>query len=267
VFGKHKRVKFNTAIHKTEGILDYVHADLWGPSRKPSVNGCRYMLTIIDDYSRRVFPYFLKHKYDAFDAFKSWKIMIEKQIERKVKVLRTDNGIEFCSNQFKSFCRKEGIVRHHTIPHTPQQNGVAERMNRTIISKARCMLSNANTGRQFWADAANTACYLVKRSPFIAIEKKTPMEVWSGTPSDYSQLKVFGCTAYAHVDNGKLESRAAKCVFVGYGSGVKGFKLWNPVTKKSLLSRSVVFNESEMYYANRATNAHDDVPEPQKVIL
>jgi hypothetical protein len=129
------------------------------------------------------------------------------------------------------------------------------------------MLSNANTGRQFWADAANTACYLVKRSPFIAIEKKTPMEVWSGTPSDYSQLKVFGCTAYAHVDNGKLESRAAKCVFVGYGSGVKGFKLWNPVTKKSLLSRSVVFNESEMYYANRATNAHDDVPEPQKVIL
>ncbi|WVZ49078.1 LOW QUALITY PROTEIN: hypothetical protein U9M48_000459 [Paspalum notatum var. saurae] len=222
------------------------------------------MLTIIDDYSRRVFPYFLKHKYDAFDAFKAWKVMVEKQTERKVKVLRTDNGMEFCSHEFNLFCRKEGIVRHHTIPHTPQQNGVAERMNRTIVSKARCMLSNASMGRQ-WAEAANTACHLINRSPSNAIDKKTPMEVWSGSLSDYSQLKVFGCTAYAHVDNGKLEPRAAKCIFLGYGSGVKGYKLWNPETKKSMLSRSVVFNESEMYYANRATNTHDDVPQKVSV--
>jgi hypothetical protein len=68
-------------------------------------------------------------------------------------------------------------------------------------------------GRQFWAEAASTACYLINRSPFTAIEKKTHMEVWSGSPSDYSQLKVFGCTAYAHVNNGKLEPRATKCVF------------------------------------------------------
>jgi len=118
VFGKHKRVKFNTAVHTTEGILDYVHADLWGPSRKHSLGGCRYMLTIIDDYSRRVFPYFLKHKYDAFDAFKAWKVMVEKQTERKVKVLRTDNGMEFCSHEFNLFCRKEGIVRHLHSAHS-----------------------------------------------------------------------------------------------------------------------------------------------------
>jgi ATP-binding cassette subfamily B (MDR/TAP) protein 1 len=86
------------------------------------------------------------------------------------------------------------------------------------------------------------------------------MEVWSGSPSDYSQLKFFSCTAYAHVDNGKLEPTTAKYVFLGYGEGVKGYKLWNPETKKSMLSRSVVFNEPEMYYANRVTNAHDDVP-------
>jgi hypothetical protein len=149
VFGKHKRVKFNTAVHTTKGILDYVHADLWGPSQKHSIGGCRYMLTIIDDYPRRLFPYFLKHKFDAFDAFKAWKVMVEKQTERKVKVLRTDNGMESYSNVFKLFCRKEGIVRHHTILHTPQQNGVAERMNMTIILKAHCMLSNASMDRQF----------------------------------------------------------------------------------------------------------------------
>jgi transposase InsO family protein len=147
--------------------------------------------------------------------------MVEKQTERKVKVLRIDYGMEFCSNEFKFFCRKEGIVRHHTISHTPQQNGVVERINRTIISKARCMLSNASMGKQFWAEAASTACYLINRSPSTTIEKKTPMEVWSGSPSDYSQLKVFGCTAYAHVNNGKLEPRAVKCIFWDIVQGSK----------------------------------------------
>ena len=137
--------------------------------------------------------------------------MIERQTEKKVKVLRTDNGGEFCSDAFDDYCRKEGIVRHHTIPHTPQQNGVAERMNRTIISKARCMLSNARMSKYFCAVAANTACYLINKSPSIPLNKKTPIAVWSGTPTDYSHLRVFGCTAYAHVDNGKLEPRAIKC--------------------------------------------------------
>jgi hypothetical protein len=91
------------------------------------------------------------------------------------------------------------------------------------------------------------------------------MEVWSGSPSDYSQLKGFSCTAYAHMDNEKLEPRATKCVFLGYGSGVKGYKLWNPETKMSMLSRSVGFNESEMHYSNRATNAHDNVPQKVSV--
>jgi transposase InsO family protein len=112
--------------------------------------------------------------------------MIEKQTERKLKVLRTDNAMEFCFTNFKSFYRKEGIIRHHTIPHTPQQIGVAERMNRTIIFKARCMLSNSSLSRKFWAKAASTACYLVNCSPSTAIDKKTPIEVWSGSSYDYS---------------------------------------------------------------------------------
>jgi transposase InsO family protein len=91
-------------------------------------------------------------------------------------LLRTDNGGEFCSHVFDDYCRKEGIVRHHTIPYTPQQNGVAERMNRTIISKARCMLSNARMNKSFWAEAGNTACYLINRSPSIPLNKKTPIE-------------------------------------------------------------------------------------------
>jgi transposase InsO family protein len=87
---------------------------------------------------------FLKYKYEAFDAFRKWKVMIEKQTKKKVKLLRTYNGMEFCSNEFSDYCSDEGIVRHHTIPYTPRHNGVAEHMNRTIISKARCMHSNAS---------------------------------------------------------------------------------------------------------------------------
>jgi hypothetical protein len=174
------------------------------------------MLTIIDDYSRKVWPYFLKDKSEAFSTFKEWKVMIKNQTKKKVKKLRTDNGMEFCSNEFKAYCKSQGIVRHYTIPYMPQQNGVAERWNKTIISKARCMLSNSGLNRRFWAEAASIACYLINRSPCITLGKKTPIEVWSGSPADYSQLRVFCYTAYAHVDNAKLEPRAAKCIFLGY---------------------------------------------------
>nr|ABA97036.1 retrotransposon protein, putative, Ty1-copia subclass [Oryza sativa Japonica Group] len=149
--------------------------------------------------------------------------------------------LAFCSDAFDDYCRKETIVRHHTTPYTPQQNGVAERMNRTIISKARCMLSNARMNKRFWAEATNTA--LINKSPSTPLNKKTPIE-----------LRVFGCTAYAHVDNGKLEHRAIKCLFLGYGLGVKGYKLWNPETKRIVMCKSVVFNESVMFNESLSTD-------------
>ena len=149
MFGKQKRVRFTTGTHNTKGILEYVHSDLWGPSRVPSRGGAVYMMTITDDFSRRVWVFFLKQKNDVLPTFKEWKTMIEKQTGKEVKRLRTDNGLEFCSNDFNTLCKAEGIVRHLTVPGTPQQNGVAERMNRTIMEKVRCMLSNAKLPKSF----------------------------------------------------------------------------------------------------------------------
>jgi hypothetical protein len=120
------------------------------------------------------------------------------------------------------------------------------------------MLSNASMRRSFWAETTSTACYLINRSPSIPLDKKTSIEVWSGTPGDYSQLRVFGCTTYAHVDNGKLEPRAVKCLFLGYGSGFKAYKLWNPETKSILMSRNVIFNEAVMF-TDRQTSVDSDV--------
>ena len=105
---------------------------------------------------------------------------IEKQTERKVKRLRTDNGLEFCSTEFNKFCRDEGIARQLTVRNTPKQNGVVERMNRTLLERTRCLLSNAGLNRSFWGEAINTACFLINRTPSTAIGLKTPIEIWIG---------------------------------------------------------------------------------------
>ena len=256
VLGKQCRVKFSTRTHSTKSTLDYIHSDLWGPAQVPSKGGALYFLTFIDDYSRKVWVYFLKRKSDVFETFRKWKALVENQTGRKIKHLRTDNGLEFCGGDFNEFCANAGIVRHRTVRHTPQQNGVAERMNRTLLERARCMLSNAGMEKDFWAEAVNTACYLVNRSPSTAIECKTPFEMWSGKPCDYSNLKVFGCPAYYHVKDGKLEPRAKKCIFVGYADGVKGYRLWcqEPNSPKFIISRDVTFNEMHMLDQRKVVN-------------
>src|SRR5581483_3278726 len=130
-------------------------------------------------------------------------MMIEKQSGKEVKNLRTDNGLEFCSEEVNANCRKNGITRHHIVVHTPQHNGVTARMNRTIHEKVHCMLSNSKMPKLLWAEAASTACYIINQSPSVVLDKKTPVEVWNGSPADYTNLKIFGCPAYARVDNGK----------------------------------------------------------------
>jgi len=181
--------------------------------------------------------------------FKKFKALLENQTGRKIKKLRTDNGLEFCETNFNEFCVEQGIARHKTLVGTPQQNGVAKRMNRTLLEKASCMLSRAGLWhrRDFWAKAVLMACYHVNRSPHSSIDFKIPEEVWSGNPIDYSVLKVFGCPAYVHVNDGKLAPRALECMFLGYGSESKGYRLWCPTSKKLIQSRNVKFNESAMF--------------------
>ncbi|KAH9682681.1 hypothetical protein KPL71_027445 [Citrus sinensis] len=222
VLGKSSRTSFKTAVHNTKGTLDYIHSDLWGPSQTVSLGGAKYFLSFIDDYSRMVWVYVLKGKDEVFDRFKQWKALVETQSGRKIKRLRTDNGLEFCNKQFDDFCKLNGIARHKTVSYTPQQNGLAERMNRTLMDKVRCLLIHSKLPQTLWAETLMTACYLVNRSLSSALNFKTPVEMWSGRAANYSNLKIFGCPAYAHVKQGKLEPRALKCVFLGYPEGFKG---------------------------------------------
>jgi len=143
VIGKKTKLKFGTTTHYTEGILDYVHTDIWGLIKTASTGGNHYFVIFIDDYSRRYWVYTIKHKGEVLELFVEWKKNLEKSTGRKIKVLQSDNGGEYKSDPFLKLYRDEGIDRHFTVRKIPQQNQIAERMNMTLLEKVRCMLSNA----------------------------------------------------------------------------------------------------------------------------
>ena len=175
IIGKAHRVSFGPAKHVTKEKLDYVHSDLWGSPNVPkSLGMCQYFITFTDDWSRKVWIYFLKTKNEAFEKFVEWKKIVETQSERKVKKLRTNNGLEYYHLRFDKFCKDEGVVRHMTCTYTPQQNGVAEKLNISIMNKVRSMLSESGLEVKFWAEAASTSVYVINMLSSSAIEFKIP---------------------------------------------------------------------------------------------
>lgn len=170
--GKQSRASFKPATHNTKERLDYIHSDLWGPARVGTHGGARYFLTLIDDFSRKVWVFLLKTKDEVFERFLEWKTLLENQTGQKIKYLRTDNGLEYLNDKFANLCKSSGISRHLTTTRTPQQNGLAERFNRTILERVRCMLSNAQLPKTFWGEAVNTAVYVINRSSSSALNLK-----------------------------------------------------------------------------------------------
>jgi transposase InsO family protein len=148
VYRKQNRVKFLSGATRAEGILQLVHNDVFGLVSVPSLGKYVYYVSFIDDFSRDTWIYFLRKKSEVFDMFKEFKDLIENQTKKRIKVLRIDNGREFYGNEFEEFC-KCGIARKTTTPYTPQQNGVAKRMNKTLMEKSRCMLSGVELGQEF----------------------------------------------------------------------------------------------------------------------
>lgn len=160
VMGKHSRLPFKVSGKRSQGILDLVHTDLCGPMEVPSIGGSRYFLIFVDDCSRYTFVYFLREKSEVKDRFQEYKSLVEKQTGRVIKVLRSDNGREYVNGDMQKYLSSQGIVHQTTVRHSPQQNGVAERTNRTLVEKARTMLLDANLPKQYWAEATLTATYV-----------------------------------------------------------------------------------------------------------
>ncbi|MCO5549365.1 hypothetical protein L7F22_002836 [Adiantum nelumboides] len=198
-----------------------------------------------------VWVYPLRVKSDVLDTFKKFLAFVENQTGKKLRSLGSDNGVEYVSKAFIDFCAAKGIKRELTAPFNPSQNGVAERLNRTIQEKVRSMLSHAALPHGFWAEAVQTAIHLINRSPSKALGGKVPEEVWSGKPPSYAHLRVFGCEAYVHIRSElrtKLQPKSSKCIFLGYGEdGEMGYRLWYPALRKIIRSNDVIFNENCMH--------------------
>ena len=181
-----------------------------------------------------------------FQKFKEWKTDVEKSLGQSVKIFRSDNGGEFTSTEFEEYLKKEGIKHELTIPKCPEQNGVAERLNRTLIEMVRSMLADSELPKLFWAEALSTATYLRNRSPTTAISGRTPYEALYGEKPKVEHLRVFGCAAYSHIpkdERSKLDAKARKCIFLGYSINRKGYRLYDQKGLKIIHSRDVTFNE------------------------
>ncbi len=226
--------------------LDLIHSDVCGKMSSKSLSKAEYFVTFIDDKTRYVWVYMLKRKSDVFKCFREWRSFVEKFFGRSIKCLRTDNGGEFTSDEFESYLRNDGIKHELTIPKCPQQNGIAERMNRTLVEMVRCMLADSLLPKTFWAEALSTACYIRNRSPTKAVPGKTPYEALYGERPAVGHLRVFGCTAFSHVskdERQKLDDKSRKCVFLGYSENRKGYRLYDLSKQKVIHSRDVRFKE------------------------
>lgn len=251
IIGKHHRDPIpKKSSWRASQVLDLIHADICGPITPISNSNKRYTLCFIDDFSRKSWMYYLVEKSEALFHFKCFKKMVENETGLAIKCLRTDRGGEFTSTDFNKFCQENGIKRQLTTAYTPQQNGVAERKNRTVMNMVRAMLSDKKIPKSFWPEAVNWSNYVLNRCPTVAVIDVTPEEAWSGMKPCVEHFRVFGCIAHVHVPKvrrSKLDNRSLTCVFLGVSEESKGYKLFDPIGKKVLVSRDVIFEEDKQW--------------------
>jgi transposase InsO family protein len=190
---------------KTLGLIKKVGfpADKILFARVVSLGNFFYYVIFIDDYSRKTWIYFLKAKDEVFNNFQELKALVENISGRKIKILRLDNGGEYTSNEFKDFCRETGIKRELKTPYNPQQNGVAERKNKSIVEAAKAMIHDQNLPMHLWSEESNTFVYVYNRSHHKILGNKTPKEVFTRKKSEVGHLRIFGCLMYIHVPKEK----------------------------------------------------------------
>lgn len=238
---KQTRKPFKNNRSKATRPLEIVHTDICGPIDPETWDNKRYYISFIDDYTHFVKVFLLSHKNEAAYFVKNYVAEVESKWNLKVHKIRSDNGGEYLNTVLKSWFEGKGIVHDVTIPYTPQFNGTAERMNRTLMEKARALILDQNSDKVLWGESVLTAAYLVNRSPTSVLDC-TPAEKWYNERPNLENLQIFGCTAYAKVlgYRKKLDNRSKKYILVGYAPN--GYRLYDPAEKRIIVSRDVVFS-------------------------
>ncbi|KAJ9544847.1 hypothetical protein OSB04_024554 [Centaurea solstitialis] len=272
--GKQTRASFKSKqISSISSPLQLLHMDLFGPVNVQSIAGKKYTLVIVDEYSRYTWVFFLRSKSDAPEEIILFVRKMERLNNLTVRSIRSDHGTEFKNSTLETFFDQKGISQNFSSVRTPQQNGVAERRNRTLIEAARSMLSEANLATQFWAEAVNTACYTQNRSLIVKRFRRTPYELFRNRKPSIEHLHIFGCVCYIlnNKDNiGKFDSKSDDGIFLGYSSISKTYRVFNKRRQAIEETIHVKFDESgptfphphENSEINQWADSFFQVPEP-----
>jgi transposase InsO family protein len=245
IMAKHHRLPFGTSESETTKPLQLLHMDLCGPLPERSLGGSSYIATFLDDYTKFSVVRTLANKSDTPRAVREVIKMLETQCGETLRGARTDNGGEYINLTLSDYFKAKGVAHQTTMPYTPQQNGAAERLNRTLMERVRAMLLDADLPPGLWAEAVATANHIRVLSP-VAGKDKTPWELFYGSKPDVSMLRTFGARAFAFIPKArrtKLEARSQRGVMVGYQPNSKGYRILLD-NMAVTLSRDVIFVES-----------------------
>ncbi|GJZ97390.1 RNA-directed DNA polymerase, eukaryota, reverse transcriptase zinc-binding domain protein [Tanacetum coccineum] len=232
--GKQTKHRKKGAIRSND-LFEIIHTNICGPFDTPSFTGEKYFITFIDDFSCYGYVYLLHEKSQSINALEVFVNEVERQLDKKVNIVRSDRGGEYyrkndesgqCLGPFAKFLESHSICAQYTMPGTPQQNGVAERRNRTLMEMVRSMISKSSLPKSLWIYALRTAVYLLNRVPSKSVPK-TPFELWTGRKPSLKHLHVWGCPTKARVYNPqekKLDSRTVRGYFIGYPEKSKGYR-------------------------------------------
>ncbi|KAM1263510.1 hypothetical protein ACFX15_027977 [Malus domestica] len=264
---KSHRLAFTSSEHYALSPFELIHSDVW-MSPILSASGFRYYVLFTDDYTRYTWIYPMLKKSEVFLHFTNFITLISNQFSKMVKILQSDRGKDYDNLSFRQLCAKKGIHHRFSCPHTPQQNGLAERKHRHISEMGRTLLLAANLPHKFWAEALCTAVYIINRLPTPVLKWTSPFHNLFGRVPDYMALRTFGCACFPYLGDyatNKLQPRSLLCVFLGYGDQYKGYRCLHPSTERVYLSRHVKFNEHDFPF--HSSMASSSVPASDLVFV
>ncbi|GKA07354.1 retrovirus-related pol polyprotein from transposon TNT 1-94 [Tanacetum coccineum] len=245
--GKAKRKSFHTkTTPSSKRRLQLLHMDLCGPMRVESINGKKYVLVIVDDYSRYTWTHFLRSKDETPGVLIDFLTLVQRGLHAHVTTVRTDKGTEFLNKTLHAYFAKEGIRHETSTTQTPKQNGVVERRNRTLVEAARTMLSAAKVPLFFWAEAIATTCFTQNRSLVIPRHEKTPYHIINARKPSVKFFHIFGSLCYIVRDGENLDKMKEKgdaCIFVGYSTQSRAYRVFNKRTRIIVETIHVNFDE------------------------
>lgn len=220
--------------------FDFLHIDTWRPFSVTSTEGYRYFLTIVDDHTRVTWICLMRTKDEVLSLFPDFLTMVEIQYKTTVKGVQSDNAPEL---RFFAIYKAKGIQAFHSCPETPEKNSVVERKHRHILNVARSLMFQAKLPLEYLSDCVLTAVFLINRLPSSLLQDKSPFQILTSKRPDYTDIRTFGCLCYVSTSSKnrhKFQPRAKACIFLGYPSGYKGYKVMDLDTNVVSISRNVV---------------------------